>query len=196
MPEISANLSIMNWITIVIAIIGWSVAFWKIKAVHKLEKESVIFENRLRIYNEYFQKLDEINEHLRIDFEEFAGSTINKLLAKILRDEGNYENTIFELQEALNDIQIKATKTMSESEQELQKLRFIASADTLGILDNYRKLAKKQLDQLTNIYGSVDIQNFQNFDRIENEKLKEIGEELREAKNELEIQMRKDLVIK
>lgn len=66
----------------------------------------------------------------------------------------------------------------------------------MGILDNYRKLAKKQLDQLTNIYGSVDIQNFQNFDRIENEKLKEIGEELREAKKELEIQMRKDLGIK
>ncbi len=183
-------------ITIALAFLGWVIAIWQSIVAFKQKKKSVVFENRLQIYNDYFQKIDDINERLMIDFQEFIGPTITNFLIQVLRDPESSDQLIIELQKATSEVTIKASKTISQSEQELQKLRFIASEKTLMILDKYRDLAKSQIDLLSEVFETIDIQNFQNFDASQNQRLVSVGENLIQTKNELELQMRKDLGIK
>jgi len=194
--ELWTSLDTSHQITIVLAVIGWGVAIWKSYVAHQHKKDSVIFENRLEIYNKYFQKLDDINERLMIDFQEFMGPTIQNFYVQILEDPENSNQALIELQQSLSEVQLKASKTISQAEQELQKLRFIATEETLEILDRYKNLANLQLKKMEDVLGSIDIQEFQNFDADENQELVEIGNELIATKNNLESQMREDLGIK
>ena len=50
-------------IPIVIAGIGWIIAIWQTINAKRNKKDAVIFENRLQIYNEYFKKIDDINDY-------------------------------------------------------------------------------------------------------------------------------------
>lgn len=190
------SLSTDYQITIILAIIGWSVAIWQSIVAYKHKKASVIFENRINIYNDYFQKIDGINERLMIDFQEFIGPTIHDFLKKVLENPNGSNQYILELQKALDEVQIKASKTISQAEQELQKLRFIATERTLEILNRYRDLAKLQLECMCDVYESIDLQNHQSFDVDQNQKLVQVGKDLISTKNELEKQMKKDLGIK
>lgn len=196
MLEFWNSLETSHQITIALGIVGWCLAIWQSVVAYKHKKESVLFENRLKIYNDYFQKIDDINERLMIDFQEFIGPTISNFLINVLQNPESSDDLIIELQKATSEVTIKASKTISQSEQELQKLRFIATEKTLSILDRYRDLAKSQLDLISEVFGSIDIQKFQNFDASQNQKLVAVGQNLIETKNELELQMRKDLGIK
>ncbi len=50
-----------------IAVIGWIIAIWQFRIANRLKKTSIVFENRLKVYNEYFHKIDDINDRLMID---------------------------------------------------------------------------------------------------------------------------------
>lgn len=45
-------------ITIFLGFVGWAIAIWQSIVAFKHKKDSVVFENRLQIYNEYFQNFD------------------------------------------------------------------------------------------------------------------------------------------
>lgn len=182
-------------ITIIIAFIGWAIAIWKTIIANKYKKSAVIFENRLKIYNEYFEKIDGINERLMIDFQELLGLKVNQVYKAILTDPNNSSHALIDMQEALSQMQIKSTKNINQANQELQKLRFIASTKTLIILDEYKTLAESQINKISELLGTIDFRKFTNFDTEKNMELKTIGERLITLRNELENQMRADLGI-
>ena len=178
-----------------IAVAGWIMAIWQFVVANKHKKSAIIFENRLKVYNEYFEKIDDINDRLMIDFQEYIGPTINQVYEKILTDPENSNQALIEMQKALGDMISKASKSINQTTQELQKLRFIASKKTLKILNEYRDLAQLQVQMLPEVLKTVNIHESQNFDTRENENLKSIGHRLIETRNELEKQMRIDLGI-
>ncbi|MEX0597568.1 MAG: hypothetical protein WD512_13840 [Candidatus Paceibacterota bacterium] len=182
-------------VTALIAIIGWIIAVCQFRIANKLKKRSIIFENRLKIYNEYFHKIDDINDRLMIDFQEFIGPIMTNLYEKILKEPDNSNDALVEMQKALAKITSDSAKTVNETSNELQKLRFIASKKTLQILDEYRSLAQSQIDIIPDLLGSINIQEFENYDTNQNEELKKVGVKLIETRNALEKQMRKDLNI-
>ena len=114
------------------AIIGWAIALWKTVVANKYKKDSVVFENRLKIYNEYFEKLDNINDRLIVDFQEFVGPTVARVYHVILTDPTNSAGALLDMQAALSQILQKTSKNINQSNQELQKLRFIASKKNLA----------------------------------------------------------------
>jgi restriction endonuclease len=181
------------YITVGMAAIGWLIAIWKTVVANNYKKEAVIFENRLMIYNEYFEKIDGINERLMLDYQEFVGVKVNQIFSQILTDPGGSSLAIIELQEALSQMHNKAAKNINQSTQELQKLRFIASKKTLAILDEYKTLAESQINKIPEILKSIDMQNFTNIDVEKNQELKNISERLIKTRNDLEKQMRADL---
>ncbi|RLD57085.1 MAG: hypothetical protein DRJ01_14325, partial [Bacteroidetes bacterium] len=123
-------------VTLLIAIVGWIIAIWQFRIANRNKKSSIVFENRLNIYNEYFNKIDDINERLMIDFDEYLGPTIKNIYKTIINDPENSNHALIDLQTALSEITRKTSKTISQTTQELQKLRFIASKKTLEILMN------------------------------------------------------------
>lgn len=183
-------------VTTSIAIFGWIIAIWQFRTANSLKKKSAVFEQRLKIYNEYFHKIDDINERLMIDFQEYIGPTINKVYSTIILDPDNSDNAIIEMQSALSDIISKTSKTLNQTTEELQKLRFIASKKTLNILNKYKELAQSQISIIGDVFGSININKMQNFDANENQQLKLVGQKLLATRNELEKQMRNDLGIK
>jgi len=180
-------------IPIFLALVGWSIAVWQTINANRNKKDAVIFENRLKIYNEYFKKIDDINGRLMIDFQEFIGPTVGQVFEKILTDPENSSNEIIKMQSALSDMISKSSKTITQTTQELQNLRFIASRKTLKILDDYNKLAESQINILPEILATIDFSNLQNFDLNKNINLKESGKRLIETRDKLEKQMREDL---
>lgn len=182
--------------TLSIAVVGWIIAIWQFKVANRLKKKSVVFEQRLKIYNEYFHKIDDINERLMIDFQEFIGPIINKVYSTILLDPENSNQALVEMQSALTDVIAKSSKTLSQTTEELQQLRFIASKKTLSILDDYKKLAQSQTNSISDLFGTIDINQLQNYNANDNEQLKIIGQKLIFTRDLLEKQMREDLGIK
>lgn len=178
---------------IVIAVVGWIIAIWQTINANRNKKDAVIFENRLKIYNEYFKKIDDINGRLMIDFQDFIGPTIGEVFEKILKDPENSTTEIIKMQGALSDMISKSSKTITQATQELQNLRFIASQKTLKILDEYKILAESQVNILPEILATIDFSRNQNFDLGMNNNLKEVGQKLLETRNLLEKQMREDL---
>lgn len=178
---------------IIIAVVGWVIAIWQTINANRNKKNAIIFENRLKIYNEYFKKIDDINERLMVDFQDFIGPTIGKVFDKILNDPENSTTELLNMQQALSDVISKSAKTITQTTQELQNLRFIASQKTLKILDEYKILAESQLNILPEILTTIDFSQVQNFDISMNNDLKEIGQKLIETRNRLEKQMREDL---
>ena len=189
------NLEEKTQVTLIIAAIGWIIAIWQFIVANKHKKSAIIFENRLKVYNEYFEKIDDINDRLKIDFQEYIGPTINQVYEKILSDPENSNQALIEMQSALSDMINKASKNINQTTQELQKLRFIASKKTLKILNEYRDLAQSQVQMIPEVLKTIDIYESRNFDTRENENLKNIGYKLIEIRNELEKQMRIDLGI-
>ncbi len=182
--------------TLLVALIGWFIAIWQFRVASGLKKKSVVFEQRLKIYNEYFHKIDDVNERLMIDFQEFIGPIMNKVYSTILLDPENSNQALVEMQAATTDVIAKTSKTLSQTTGELQLLRFIASKKTLIILDNYKILAQSQITSLSDLFGSIDVNKLQNYNADDNEHLKAIGEKLISTRNLLEKQMREDLGIK
>ncbi len=182
--------------TLSIATVGWIIAIWQFKVANRLKKKSVVSEQRLKIYNEYFHKIDDINERLMIDFQEFIGPVISKVYSTIILDPENSNQALVEMQSALTDIIAKSSKTLSQTSEELQQLRFIASKKTLGILNDYKNLAQSQINSISNLFGTIDINQLQNYNANDNEQLKIIGQKLISTRNLLEKQMREDLGIK
>lgn len=180
-------------VTASIAIIGWVVAIWQFRVANKLKKRSIIFENRLKIYNEYFHKIDDINDRLMIDFQKFIGPVMTNLYERILKEPDNSNDAMIEMQQALAKMTSDSAKTVNETAHELQKLRFIASKKTLQILDEYKALAQSQIEIIPDLLQSINIQEFENYDTNQNEKLRQVGMKLIETRNSLERQMRKDL---
>ena len=181
--------------TVTIAVIGWVIAIWQFRVANRLKKTSLVYENRLKVYNEYFHKIDDINDRLMIDFQEFIGPTVNKVYAQILTDPENSNQSLIEMQEALSKIISNSSKTINETTQELQKLRFMASKKTLKILNEYRDLAQSQINIIPELLGTINTNSFQNFDVSQNQELVKVGQKLIETRNALEQQMRKDLDI-
>ncbi|WPP49490.1 hypothetical protein [Catalinimonas niigatensis] len=182
-------------VTIIIAVIGWVIAIWQFRVANKLKKTSLVYENRLKVYNEYFHKIDDINDRLMIDFQEFIGPTVNKVYAQILTDPENSNQSLIEMQNAMSKILSRSSKTITQATQELQKLRFIASKKTLKILDEYKDLAQSQINIIPELLGSINVNSFQNYDALRNQQLIAIGQKLIETRDALEKQMRKDLDI-
>lgn len=193
MIEFWNNLEQASKLAIIIAFIGWAIAFWQAILAYKRRKSAIIFENRLEIYNEYFRKLDSINESLTIDFSNFIGPAINQILVKILSEPEKANETMIELHKAASDIISKSANTISKTNQELQTLRFIASEKTIKILNEYKELAGSQAKIISELFNSLNISSFQSFDINKNSILKEIGKKLLLTKDKLEKQMRADL---
>lgn len=180
-------------ITILISVVGWIIAIWQTINANKNKKSAVIFEKRLRIYNEYFKKIDDINDRLMIDFQEFIGPTINEVYKSILKNPENSSESIINMQQELSKLLSKSSKTITQSTQELQNLRFISTQKTLKILDDYKSLAESQINIIADTLNTINCANFHNFDLNKTNRLKEIGEKLISTRNLLEKQMREDL---
>ncbi|MFX0202833.1 MAG: hypothetical protein ACFFCW_42555 [Candidatus Hodarchaeota archaeon] len=196
MIEFWNNLQASIKITIIIALVGWLIAIWQTILAIRNRKSSVVFENRLKIYNEYFKKIDGINERLTIDFAEFIGPVLNQFYEKILTDPENINDKLIDLQRAAGNIITKSSATIMQATQELQTLRFIASNKTLEILNDYKRLAESQTKIVSELFGSINISNFQSYDINRNSTLKEVGTQLLETRDKLEKQMRDDLGLK
>jgi len=182
-------------VTLSIALIGWIIAVWQFIVANKLKRTSVVFEHRMKIYNEYFHKIDDINERLMIDFQEFIGPIINKVFSTILMEPENANEALVEMQSGLTHVISKCSKTLTQTSEELQQLRFISSKKTLQILDSYKELAQSQINLISDLFSSIDVNQLQNYNANDNEQLKLIGQKLIVTRNNLEKQMREDLDI-
>jgi len=180
----------------IILIIGWLIAIWQSIVVLRISKKSSLFQKRIEIYNNYFQKLDEINDKLSIDYQEYFGPFINNIYTKILENPDNSNSFLNELQQGLSSMFQKSMKTIQHSTQELQTLRFIASKKTLLILDEYKCLAESQTEIIGEIFSTIDIYSQNALEIAGNQKLIDVSTNLVQLKNKLESQMREDLGIK
>jgi hypothetical protein len=193
MPEFITKLDIGHYLAFSIAFFGWTFGFVQLRIANKHKKESAIFDKRLSIYNEYFQKLDQINDRLMIDAKEFMGDTMQSIYKGILQDPENITEHLIELNSKFSEITAKASKNMNQAFNEISTLRFIATKRTLAILNEYRALGKMQQESLSKVIGSIDLRNGGAINPEYNQELIDIGNKLIETKDKLEAQMRKDL---
>ena len=181
-------------IAIIVALIGWIIAIVKIRIAKKNKISTTIFEKRLSIYNEYFTKLDSINENITIDAEEYLQPVLNDLYDGIISNPESAGEHLIKLSKEMNEFTRKAGKSMNQAHSELNTLRFISTEKTREILNEYRTLSKMQLDALNDLYKTINLFDKDNLINPDaNSKLKEIGKELELIRDKLEIQMRKDL---
>ena len=140
-------MEIKNYITIGIAILGWTWAIIQFIIVRKHQKHDKILEKRFEVYSNFMNKMDEMNNKMRTDPKMFFG-TSSELMATLLSgEEEDINNALDKFNTELVNMTKKSVEPLLIVNQELNKLKMVCSNEMLPKIEEYKKLTTDYSDE-------------------------------------------------
>lgn len=155
------------WITIGIALIGWTWAIAQFLYKRRWQKKDMIATRRYDAYSQYMRKCEEINENMRKDPQAIYGIT-NDFISKILN--GNPEEidaALIKFNQHILDYIQRSCSSLFIVNQEINTLLLIASEDLLKKLNEQKKLTTDFNNELQNCLNKINVKDGNSFKILE-----------------------------
>jgi hypothetical protein len=188
-------MEIKDYITIGIAILGWTWAIIQFILSRKHQKQDKILEKRFEIYSNFMDKMDEMNNKMRTDPKMIFGTSSELMSTLLSGEEGDMNKALVKFNEELVNMTKTSVEPLLIVNQELNKLKMVCSNKMLPKIEEYKKLTTDYSDEfqivLKKLSSNKDIE-------ITAKELGNIGHQDRNVKlmtlwKEIEIMMRDEI---
>lgn len=190
-------MNIELWITIGIALIGWTWAITQFFCNRKWQKKDMLATRRYDAYSIYMRKCEEISENMRKD-PQIIFEIIKESYGKILKSKNQEETNvaIMELNQQLFDYIQRLSIPLTIISQEINSLLLIASTELTKKLEAQKNLIIDFNNEIQNCLDKINVRDEKSF-----QELKTIGHDNRwnnftTLNNEIMILMRKEIGVK
>lgn len=140
-------MEVKDYITIGIAIFGWTLAIIQFIISRKHQKHDKILEKRFEVYSNFMYKMDEMNNKMRTDPKMIFG-TSSELMATLLSgEEVDMNNALVNFNTELVNMTKKSVEPLLIVNQELNKLKMVCSNEMLPKIEEYKKLTTDYSDE-------------------------------------------------
>lgn len=155
------------WITIGIALIGWTWAIAQFLYKRKWQKKDMLATRRYDAYSQYMRKWEEIHENMRKDpqaiwslFHEFISNLLNS-------NSEETSNALIKFNKQLYDYIERSCSSLSIINQELNPLLLIASRDLSKKLNEQKSLITDFNNELQNCLHKINCKDGNSFKNLE-----------------------------
>lgn len=186
-----------KWITSAIALFGWIFGIIQFVAKRKWQKKDFLREKRVRAYQKYMNKIDEIGNSMKMNPLSETFVMLNDFIPSLLNGEPD------EFDQALIKFNTRLIENIKQSlipltivNQELNEIRLIASDELVEKIEELRNLTNDLSNEMQNCLNRINTKDPNSF-----AELKTIGTDQRKARfsklnEEIFKLMRKEINIK
>tara|TARA_R110002050_G_scaffold300564_1_gene470537 strand:+ start:904 stop:1485 length:582 start_codon:yes stop_codon:yes gene_type:complete len=152
-------MEIKDYITIGIAVLGWTWAIIQYSLNRRNQKNDKALEKRFEVYSTFLSKMDEINQNLRTDPKMIYGIT-TEFMGRLLN--GNEEDTnqaLLDFNSELIEYTKKSVQPTMILNQELNKLKLVCSDALLPKIEDYKQLSSDYMDEFQIVLNRISTKN-------------------------------------
>ena len=176
-----------DYFIIGLGILGWIWGIIQFRLNRKFQNKDKAIDKKFEIYSNFMNKMDEMNYEMRNDPNSIIEVSKGLYAEIISGDEERTNKALIKMNDELINTVQKSMKPMTIINQELNKLRLVASQKLLPKIEDYKSVINEftnefqsALDQMktsTELQESVDILQKSN-QPTRNEKLKNLWSEI------------------
>lgn len=163
-----------DFITIGIAVFGWTLAIIQFILSRKHQKHDKILEKRFDVYSTFMNKMDEMNHKMRTDPKTIFGINPELMTTLLSGEEENVNKALVLFNTELVNMTKNSVESLLIVNQELNKLKMVCSKEMLLKIEEYKKLATDYSDEYQIILNKLS----------SNEDLEIIEKELRNVRHQ------------
>ncbi len=146
-----------EYITIGIAILGWTWAIIQFSLNRRNQKKDKALEKRFEVYSSFLSKMDEINQNMRTDPKMIYGIT-SEFMGRLLKgDEEDTNQALLDFNTELIEYTKKSVQPTMILNQELNKLKLVCSDAMLPKIEEYKNLSSDYLDEFQIVLNRISI---------------------------------------
>ena len=151
------------WITIGIALIGWTWAIVQVLYKRRWQKKDMIAARRYDAYSQYIRKCEEISENMRKDPQAIFDIVQDSFTRILKGDKDERDNALIELNKQLLDYVRRSASSLSIVNQESTPLLLIASKELSEKIKEQKNLTADFSNELQNGLNKVNINDGNSF---------------------------------
>jgi hypothetical protein len=136
-----------DYITLGIAILGWTWAIIQFILSRKHQKLDKILEKRFEVYSTFMNKMDEMNNKMRTDPKMIFGTSSELMETLLSGEEEDMNNALVNFNTELVNMTKKSVEPLLIVNQELNKLKMVCSNEMLPKIEEYKKLTTDYSDE-------------------------------------------------
>lgn len=147
-----------DYITIGIAILGWTWAIIQYSLNRRNQKNDKALEKRFEVYSSFLSKMDEINQNMRTDPKMIYGIT-TEFMGRLLKgDEEDTNQALLDFNSELIEYTKKSVQPTMILNQELNKLKLVCSDALLPKIEEYKRLSSDYVDEFQIVLNRISTQ--------------------------------------
>lgn len=154
-------------ITIILAIVGWSIAIWQIYLNRKWQKRDALADRRYVIYSKFLAKVDELASQMSNAPQKLMGDIYTEFLREIMQEGADTDAATIKFSKKLAGYVSDSIKPMWVFKQELSSLKLIASDEFLEIIEAMQALTEDLYNDYQNCLNRLDAKNLESFKELE-----------------------------
>ncbi len=184
-----------DYLIIGLAILGWIWGIIQFRLKRKYQKLDKAIEKRFEVYSNFMNQMDEMSLSMRTDPKMTHGIT-NEFMVEILTgDEERTNNALLKFNENLLETTKKSLQPMMIVNQELNKLKLVASDKLLPLINEYKLLVNDYTEEFQSVLSKMSKSNDleKNAKELQSIGHEERGKKMGELWKEIEHLMREEL---
>ncbi len=189
-------MELKDYLLIGLGLLGWLWGIIQFRLNRKFHKSDKILEKRFDVYSNFMNQMDEMSLKMRTDPNAIYGIQ-NDLMAELLtEDSSRINNALLEFNSRLLENTKRSSQSMMMVNQELNKLKLVASKKLLPKITEY----KTMVNDFTNDFDEAlkDLKDTNDLDRTAKELNKMVYKEdrnnrFKELWEEIELMMRDEI---
>lgn len=130
------------FITIIIAIIGWTFGFVELFLKRKWQNKDRLATMRQEAYSNFMKKMDAFGKDMNQIPQKMIGSMMSEFLSKILKDNADIEGALIKYNTQVSQLLQNSIEPLSAINQELSALKLVASEKVLVLIEQLKKLTE------------------------------------------------------
>lgn len=144
-----------DYLIIGVAILGWLWAITQFILNRKYQKADKALDKRFEVYSNFMNKVDEMSMSMRTDPKMTYGIQ-TELMAELLSgDEQRTNNALLKFNQDLLEMTKSSLQPMMIVNQELNKLKLVASENLLPKIVEYKTLVDDFTNDFQNVLGNL-----------------------------------------
>ena len=148
-----------DYFLIGIAILGWLWAIIQFTLNRKYQKSDKALDKRFEVYSNFMNKVDEMSTSMRTDPKMIYGIQTDLMAELLSGDEERTNNALLKFNQDLLEMTKSSLQPMMIVNQELNKLKLVASENLLPKIVEYKTITDDYTNEFQAILGKLSLSN-------------------------------------
>lgn len=165
-----------DYLLIGLGLLGWVWGIVQFRLNRKYQKADKAIEKRFDVYSKFMNQMDEMSLSMRTDPKMTYGISTEFMAEMLTGEEERINNALLKFNENLLETTKRSLQPMMIINQELNKLKLVASEKLLPLINEYKSLVNDYTNEYQGVLSSLSTSNDLEYNA---KQLQSIGHEAR-----------------